>query len=115
MPFQRRAGLPAPPVKARAPELAQIRKQGEDLACDSFDLSVALLVGADEIQGYVANAGGVEGAHAARDLLWRSQGRVALGGLAEVHGIAVAQRHGGRIEGLLVGIVEACEKEMTGA
>src|SRR5262245_66605042 len=84
----------------RAAGLAQILEQREYLASDAFDLTVALFIRADEIERDVANARGVEVAHAVGDLLGGPEGGVTLGRLAEVHGIAVAQCQRGRIEGL---------------
>ena len=77
---------------------------------DPFDLAVALFIRANEVECDVANARRMEGTHAVGDLLWGAERRIALGRLAEVHGVAVAQCHRGGIEGLLVSIVEPCEK-----
>jgi hypothetical protein len=49
--------------------LPQVFEQRKDLARNSFDLPVALLVGADEIERDVANACRVKGAHAVGYLL----------------------------------------------
>ena len=71
--------------------LPQVLEQRKDLACNSFDLTVALLVRADEVERDMANACRVKRAHTVGDLLCRAEGGIAFSRLAKVHGIAVAQ------------------------
>ena len=63
----------------------------------------------------MAYPGLVESADARGNLLGAAERGIALGGAAEIHRVAVAQCPGGRVERLVVGLVEAREQQMTGA
>jgi hypothetical protein len=53
----------------RLAALPQVIEQGEYLACDPFDLPVALLIGTHKVQYEMAHSGSVEGTHAVGYLL----------------------------------------------
>ena len=63
----------------------------------------------------MAHAGLLELEDRLDHVLWRPQRAVALRGLAEIHGVALAERHRRGIEGLLVGVVDAREEQVGGA
>ena len=94
------------------------RARGQErhrLGGEAFDLAVALLIGADEVENDVTGSHLMKPLHGLGDLLRCAERAVALGGFAEVHGVALAERDGRGVERLVVGVVDAREQEMRRA
>src|SRR5580704_19674114 len=94
---------------------AQVRQQWQRVAREALDLREALLVRADEVENEVTDAHSVEAADGVDDLGRRAERAVALGGLAKVHRVALAEREGRRIERLFVGVVDPREQQVRRA
>src|ERR1051326_746541 len=95
--------------------LSQIRNQRQHVPRHPSYLLVPVLVRADDVEQDVPHAGGVKAADAVRHPFRRTERGVALGGAAEIHGIALAQADGCRLERLLIGAAEPGEQQMPGA
>src|SRR5262249_31167211 len=88
---------------------AQVGQERHRLCSKALDFVEALLVGADEVDNDVTGAGVVEAPDRVDHLLRTAKRAVALGGLAEVHGVARAETPGRGLQRVLVGAVDARE------